>query len=213
MLHDTNQQQENLPADLATLHAVSRLLVSRHDVMVQSVNTDDFTSSKASMTHDMDLKTSPNNLFSVYNRAFVFNVHGRDMDLIFWLRCGPQIPAVLLYNAGLVFHRLALQDGSTATFLKALELYQMSKIVIENNAKNGYYMTELDVVLLALANNMGHCHSHFSNMEEVRICLERLLTIFFLSESSVLLTRDEYVFFYINILLAESRTPILAAAA
>lgn len=199
---------------MATLPAASRLLVSRHDVLIlHSVDTDDSTSSKVSMTDQMNLKTSPNNLFSVYNRAFVFNVHGRDMDLIFWLRCMPHIPAVLLYNAGLAFHRLALRDGCTATFRKALDLYEMSKIVLENNVVNGYYMTELDVVLLALANNMGHCHSHFNNMLEARICLERLLTIFFISDSSFLLTRDEYVFFYMNILLGESRSPILAAAA
>jgi hypothetical protein len=198
---------------LATLSAFLHLTMSRRDVIVHSVNTDNSTSSKVSMADEEDLKASPSNFFSIYNRAFVLNDHGRDIDLPLWLRCVPHIPAVLLYNAGLTYHRRAVSDGSTSMFVKALELYQMSKIFLENNANSGFYLIELDILLLALANNMGHCHSHFCNMTETRMCLEHMLTIFFRSESTVLLTKDEYVFFYINILLGVGRKPIFAAAA
>ena len=75
-------------------------------------------------------------------------------------------------------------------------------------------LTELDILRLALTNNMGHIHSHLSgSLGESLRCLERLLAVFFRSECKALMTKDEYVFFYINILLFVSRWPILAGAA
>ena len=102
---------------------------------------------------------------------------------------------------------------SVRTAYRDLAELDASKILLETNAKSGYYLSELDILLLALANNMGHCQSHFNSIDESRICLERMLAIFFLSDSTVLLTKDEYVFFYINIHLGISRAPIFAAAA
>jgi lipoprotein signal peptidase len=118
-----------------------------------------------------------------------------------------------LYNTGLVFHLLALQTGSTSIFLKALELYKLSMIILEDNAKNGFYVSELDILILALTNNMGHCHSHFNNLDDVSMCLQRICKVFLLSVSTVLLSDDEYVFFYRVTLTSPHRTPVLAPAA
>jgi hypothetical protein len=197
----------------STLPTMMRMVLSRVDVVIKSVPIDGPLCSLISMSEDANHKVSPGNYFSIYKRAFLMDVHDREMDLLGWLRCVPHMPAVLLYNTGLVFHLLALQTGSTSVFLKALELYKLSMIILEDNAKNGFYVSELDILMLALTNNMGHCHSHFHNLDDVSMCLERMSKVFLLSVSTVLLSDDEYAFFYRVTLMSPHRTPVLAPAA
>lgn len=205
--------QEFPALGFSTLPAMMRLTVCPVDVVIQSVPIDDSTNAVVTILEDMDHKISPGNYFTIYKRAFRLDNHGREMDLLGWLRCVPHIPAVVLYNTGLVFHRLAMQNGSSASFQKALELYQLSMIILESNAKNGFYVSELDILMLALTNNMGHCHSHFHHMEDAWLCLQRMCKVFLLSVSTVLFSQEEYEFFYRVILLGAHRTPVLAPAA
>jgi len=187
--------------------------------------------STVSMADESDLHTSPGNLYSVYNRPFIVNDHWRDMDVFVWAQSLPHVPAVLYYNAGLCCHRLACGSGSGASptniagnnpnaaqqstlyYQQALEFYNTAGRLLEGNARAGVYLTELDILLLAVTNNVGHIYSHFSSLDEARRCLERMLAVFILSDCKALMTKDEYVFFHINILLFVNRWPILAGAA
>jgi hypothetical protein len=180
-------------------------------VIIKSVNADDATSDKVNMADQIDLAGSPGNFFTVYNRAFVFCKTDTDLSRLF--QCFPYLSAVVLYNAGLTFHRLAVTEGSSRKYEKALEFYCQCKKMLDSNVAAGLHLMELDVLVMALANNMGYIYSHFFQLDESKHCLERMITCFFTFSSKVLLTRDEYVFFYMNILLLVNRRPVLAPAA
>lgn len=152
---------------------------------------------------------SNSSVFIIYMHAFVFEDHqDNDMDLLRWLRYVPHIPAVLLYNTGLVYHMLALQTGSIASLEKSLELYKSCQLLMESNATIGYYASELDNMILALRNNMGHCHMMLNQIDEARICLEEMSTIFLCSVSTVFLSNADFAFFYrvVALLVATIRT-------
>ena len=169
--------------------------------------------STVSMADEMDLHSSPGNLFSVYNRPFVVNQQWRGLDVFVWSQSLPHISTVLHFNIGLVYHRLACRSGASHHYYQALEWYENAALLLEGNALAGVYLIELDILLLAIMNNMGHVHSHFNNLEQAQHIMKRMLTVFFLSESKSLMTKDEYVFFYTNIVLSVQRFPLLAGAA
>jgi tetratricopeptide (TPR) repeat protein len=209
----TDQHAQPLTNDLESVSPLFLSITTQYNVMVQSVNLEPAPRSILSLLNDGDNNASPNNFFYLYKRAFIFDLRGQEANPLVWLRCMPQIHAVLLYNAGLAFHRLAAQNGSTPTFLKALEMYQMSQDLLESNTEYGLYASELDILRLALANNMGHCYSHFNNVDETRNCLERLLALFLFSASTILLTKEEYDFYHISILFGVCQKPIFSPAA
>lgn len=169
--------------------------------------------STVSMANERDLQTSPGNMFSVYDRPFVVNDQWRDADLLVWAQSLPHVPAVLHFNAGLCCHRRACRTALTADYRRALAFYVTAGRLLEANARAGGYLTEVDILLLAVANNVGHIYSHLSCWDGAQSCLDRMLAVFVLSECKALMTMDEYVFFHINILLFTSRWPILAGAA
>ena len=217
-----------LPLDGAALSLYLSSTLTRHELMVHSVNADaafDNCSccsgpknqpsilSTVSMADEMDLHSSPGNLFSVYNRPFVVNQQWRGMDVFVWSQSLPHISTVLHFNIGLVYHRLACRSGASHHYYQALEWYENAALLLEGNALAGVYLIELDILLLAIMNNMGHVHSHFNNLEQAQHIMKRMLTVFFLSESKSLMTKDEYVFFYTNIVLSVQRFPLLPGAA
>ena len=217
-----------LPLDGAALSLYLSSTLTRHELMVHSVNADaafDSCSccngpknqpsilSTVSMADEMDLHSSPGNLFSVYNRPFVVNQQWRGLDVFVWSQSLPHISTVLHFNIGLVYHRLACRSGASHHYYQALEWYENAALLLEGNALAGVYLTELDILLLAIMNNMGHVHSHFNNLEQAQHIMKRMLTVFFLSESKSLMTKDEYVFFYTNIVLSVQRFPLLPGAA
>ena len=217
-----------LPLDGAALSLYLSSTLTRHELMVHSVNADaafDSCScyngpknqpsilSTVSMADEMDLHSSPGNLFSVYNRPFVVNQQWRGLDVFVWSQSLPHISTVLHFNIGLVYHRLACRSGASHHYYQALEWYENAALLLEGNALAGVYLIELDILLLAIMNNMGHVHSHFNNLEQAQHIMKRMLTVFFLSESKSLMTKDEYVFFYTNIVLSVQRFPLLPGAA
>lgn len=130
-----------------------------------------------------------------------------------WLRSVPHIPAVILFNAGLVKHRQAIllcstttpktsttsSTSSTALFHEGLTLYKMAQHCLDCNAQSGYYVAELDVLSLALANNMGHVYSHFHEWDLVKACLEKMVLLFLFANTTFLLAGEEYEFFHTTI--------------
>lgn len=187
-----------------------------HETVVRTVNVDDESNDSANCLDDtLDDEGSPSNFFILYNRVFVFE------DVNFtqsnnWMRVLPHVPAVLHYNTALVWHRMALKLNSATHYSMALEKYNMAHNLIIRHAQMGIYHAHVcDVLLLALCNNMGQIHSHFFRLDNARLCCEELFAIFFLSsgENTRVLTKDEYVFFYMSILLTMNRRPILAPAA
>lgn len=175
-------------------------------------NTDDPSSDSAELK-DVNAEvssTSPSNFFTIYNRVFEFS----DMSLANWIEYGPHIPMILLYNTGLAWHRVAFRENSDAKYEIALQYYSVAHAKVIEYARLGIYHAEVcDLLMLGLFNNMGQIHSHFFRFYETRLCVEALFTVFFLIENKRVLTKEEYVFFYMNILLTVNRRPIFAPAA
>jgi hypothetical protein len=156
-------------------------------------------------TNTSFLSASPDNLFDFYNRAFVIspNIAG-GLPVIY----ESVTVAVLLYNTGLNCHGNAIRSGSSRELRRALQMYKMSlRIIQDNSSLHGEDM--LQVVLLALLNNMGCIHSHFYDWNEMNECREDLYSLF---ASSNNLTMEDYVFFSYVLLPSYHISPVPAAA-
>jgi hypothetical protein len=210
---------------VATLSAEIRASTTRETMVIRSVNSSS-RSTNGSSAHDPqrqpaivelpsreDLDVSPTNYFSFYNRFFVLDTEGKHRNLQLWLQCVPYLPAVLWFNSGLLLHRQAIRTGSTRLFWHALERYEMAMRFVQGYAQTGMILCEVDVLVMALANNMGYCYSHFNDMVQVKQCLERLFLLFMFAETTFLLHKTEFDFFHANILMGICRNHSLPAAA
>lgn len=180
--------------------------------VVHSVNVDERTSPRANFTIVDEHVTSPGNTFSLYNRAFVYCDHNASLDVRRWMACLSHVHAVLLYNAGLTFHRVALANGKSEHFDRALSLYNLSMSLLNENVRRGSYAPELDVVFLALFNNIGHIRCHYFQHEELAMCLEGLGAILYQTDSKFFLTKEEWVLFDMTLLATGRQSKVAPAA-
>jgi hypothetical protein len=159
-----------------------------------------------------DLNSSPSNHFSLFNRAFLIDVNRvASKTTMSRVRL---IPAVLLFNMGLVFCRKALESvNSKDAFRRANGFYQLSLRILEENLIFGFYSADCSLLLLALYNNIGFISSHFFEDKDSMVCAGRLLATFVCTDTPQLLSKEEYVFYYMNLLFLLNRSPIVAPAA
>jgi hypothetical protein len=191
------------------------------DVELFSVTMDGSTSRELASLQDMgSIIDISNNTFAFYGRLFAFEVH--HVNATTWGRCVPHIPSVLLYNAGLLLYQQGLRCGSLEDFSKALDLFQRSRAMLAVHLQRGVGMAGLDILLLAVANNMGHCYSHFQHTGKANLCVDLVYRV--LQHTSVrcqhshrnwayLTMRDDYEFFRLSILLGSNRRATLPPAA
>jgi hypothetical protein len=161
-----------------------------------------------------DPTASCNDFFTVYDRAFsVFEGGTRNMDVHTWLALIPCILPAIFYNIGLIYHRTAVRYGNTGGLAQALDLYSASLFLLGKNASAGLLKYQCNVLLLALYNNIGQIHSHFFNEAQTLFCRDRLISVFLATDYTRFLTKEEFIFFDMNILFAVRRWPIIAPAA
>jgi tetratricopeptide (TPR) repeat protein len=187
--------------------------IDNHQPTIKSVSVNEVTNSSiVSVPDDLDLTASPSNFFSVYNRAFVFR---EDTASTFeWLlRRQSILPAVLLYNIALIYHRRALQQVQANEYHRALHFYKLSLNVVEDHLNAGLHSSDYCLLKLALYNNIGYLASHFCNENETIIFGGRMLATFASVDCTRLLSKEEYVFFYMNLLFLLNRHPLCAPAA
>jgi hypothetical protein len=192
------------------------------DVELFSVTMDGSTSRELASLQDMgSIIDFSNNTFAFYGRLFAFEVH--HVNATTWDRCVPHIPSVLLYNAGLLLYQLGLRNGCLEDFSRALDLFQRSRAMLAVQLQRGLGVAGLDILLLALANNMGHCYSHFQHTGKAKLCVDLVYRV--LQHTGV--TRchnhrnwddlttmsDDYEFFRLSILLGSNRGAVLPPAA
>jgi hypothetical protein len=136
------------------------------------------------------LSTSPDNCFQFYSRAFVptpSSVNGEEVN-----DCA--MTAILLYNMALTYHSKAVRTGATKELYRALKLYRMSFDVLRENSDISCDM--VDLLLLALINNMGFIYSHFYDWDEMKKSQEVLYSLFMAScDLSSSLEAEDCVFF------------------
>jgi tetratricopeptide (TPR) repeat protein len=172
----------------------------------------DLNKSFVSIPDDRDLIYSPSNSFSVYNRAFVF-VEERT-SVLGWSRRMRLLPAVILFNLALIYHRKAVQTAlGSNDYDLAQQYYTTALHVVNENLKFDLYTPDYSLLMLAIYNNMGFICSHFFREHETMMIAGRMLATFASMDCSRLLVKDEYVFYYMNLLFLLNRHTIFAPAA
>jgi len=145
--------------------------------------------------------SSSSSLFSFFSEAFIGNIcenEGKDddnglCDVTDEQQGQPQQPttllnaetamsAALVYNMGLAFHMLGMNDSSgdrqREMFVKAVRMYQMMLAILGSKMEEGHpTLTSANGVKLYLAavNNLGVIHCHFFDISKARVCLDRLI--------------------------------------
>jgi hypothetical protein len=161
-----------------------------------------------------DPTASFNDFFTLYDRAFVvFEDWTRDMCVLTWLALIPCILPAIFYNIGLIHHRTAVRYDKTGGLLQALDFYSASLFLLGRHASAGLLKSQCNVLLLALYNNIGQIQSHFFNEAQTLFCRDQLISVFLQTDYTTFLTKEEFIFFDMNILFAVRRWPILAPAA
>jgi hypothetical protein len=188
---------------------------TEHEATAQTnVNTSTTTTNvvySVSIDHPLNspkinyLSTSPDNLFEFYNRAFVISSDAPNVDKEVYESI---ITAVVLYNMGLSCHRKAGRSGATRELHSALKLYEMSAKVIQDVPKLS--RDSVNVLVLALINNMGYIHSHFYDYTAIEQCRAFLYSLFMSSNTNDLTPEDCVFFSYV--LLRNDMSPMSPAA-
>jgi hypothetical protein len=186
---------------------VNANIVFRSVAVVDAVETEETAGS-------CDPSASCNDFFTIYDRAFsVFEDGTRDVDVLAWLVLVPCILPAIFYNVGLIYHRTAIRHAKTQGLSEALAFYTASLFLLGRSASDGLLKFECNVLLLAIYNNLGQIHSHFFNEAQTLFCRDQLISVFMSTDYTSCLTKEEFIFFYMNILFSVRRWPILAPAA
>jgi tetratricopeptide (TPR) repeat protein len=145
------------------------------------------------------MSSSPENMFVVFNRAFtLYEVHG----VMSSSAASTKVAATLLYNIGLAFHQMGIQENNTAALKKSLSTYQLAYKLLSEHCNDSFGC----LLLLALCNNMSHIHGHFFDLEEAKSFWDlttEILDCVSLVDSSVAI--DDFAFFVAEVLLFEGR--------
>jgi hypothetical protein len=155
--------------------------------------------------HDT-MSSSPENVFVVFNRAFTYHEeHGVLKSSADYTKA----TATLLYNMGIAFHQLGMQENNTAALKKSLYSYQMAYKILSQKCDDSFSC----LVMLALCNNMSHIHGHFFNLREAKsfsVLLTEILACVSLTGLSVAV--DDYDFFVSEAVIFEGRERELECA-
>ena len=168
------------------------------------------------LSEQTDLSSSSDDFFAIYDRALHMSLGSIPLTGVPSFYCN-LLAGVLLYNLGLAHHLDALQRGDSQMLAKALDFYSMSHITLTNDCSGlmDRHVELLSLGLLAIANNVGHIHAYFRNLEETKICggeLRRRLTTL-LCNNAVSDEDEEYVVFLLNMTFLSESELLCAPAA
>jgi tetratricopeptide (TPR) repeat protein len=156
---------------------------------------------------------SPSNCFKIFNKLFIFHDSQNEVNLINPYQLLPHVPAVVVYNMAMLYHREAITEGSHEKFEQAREKYLLALRLLEENVVWGIYSCQFNMLLLAIYNNLGHIYSHYWFIPGIVRCRDQMLVTFLQTDCVRLMTKDEYIFFYMNLLVTAHTCPKFATAA
>ena len=87
-----------------------------------------------------------------------------------------QLLVLLFFNMAVAHHHLGLRLGKSSELQIALQLYELAFSMVEGSRQVA--LGDQQVLLLAIYNNMGHCHSCFSNTAAMQACVDWIQKIF-----------------------------------
>jgi hypothetical protein len=150
--------------------------------------------------------------FSIFDRALV--IDDAELAAVSSIAGQDCTSAVVLFNTGLALHlhgrrEIRLQQTS---FKSALWFYKMAFEILERCLDSNDEVNRL--VYLAAINNMGHIYSHFCEGRETQHCLYLLQNMLVtMQNSDIDILSDEYLQFYMNVLILRGQEVAAAAAA
>jgi hypothetical protein len=97
----------------------------------------------------------------------------QDASLLFFQ---DQLLALLFFNMAVAHHHVGLRQGKSSELQTALYLYELAFSMVEGSRRMA--LGDRQVLLLAIYNNMGHCHSCFCNTDATQACVEWIQKIF-----------------------------------
>jgi tetratricopeptide (TPR) repeat protein len=150
--------------------------------------------------------------FALFDRGLVID----DADLATASSIAGQncMSAVVLFNTGLALYLEGRRDihSRQTCFKKALRFYKMAVEILESASDSNDEVNCL--VYLAAMNNMGHIYSHFCERREAQHCLQLIQSMLETVHSSAIdFQSDEYLPFYMNVLILRGQADAAAAAA
>jgi hypothetical protein len=148
--------------------------------------------------------------FSIFDRAFF--IHSSASASIYYREGQNFTTTVLLYNMGLAYQLLGMQDfpSRQRNLKKATKVYRMAAAILSKSGDDAN-----DLVFLAVSNNMGHIYSHFCDTQESQRCLDSLRAGLHAiqQDSKVEILEDEFRAFQMNVLIMHGQNKVTAAAA
>jgi hypothetical protein len=155
-----------------------------------------------------DMEMSPDSMFVMFNRAIILSPATPAAQSSAY---EATVESVLLYNMGLVYHREGAERGCSTLLRRALNVYRVALKSLSLHKNQAGRSRMIDLVLFALVNNMGHIHSHLFNKQGVdgcRRCLHQNLSTY-----ARILSKDDFAFFFMNLLVVKTELFQCAPAA
>jgi tetratricopeptide (TPR) repeat protein len=150
--------------------------------------------------------------FSIFDRAFF--IDNSAVASINSSEGQTYTTPVLLYNMGLAYQLLGMQDFPShhqqRNLKKAMKVYRMAAAKLKKSGDDASCR-----VSLAVSNNMSHIHSRFCDTQESQRCLNSLQEGLHAiqQDSNVEILEDEFRAFQMNVLIMRGQRAMAAAAA
>lgn len=115
-----------------------------------------------------DATFSPENVFQVFDLAFLLPTQHQDRD---------DTAVVILYNLGLVLHRIAILEGRQSILEKSLKIYSMAAALLLDEGLWNHRSSGLTLLHLATWNNQGFIYYYVLEHETAMLCAEQVRDI------------------------------------
>lgn len=119
------------------------------------------------------------------------------------------LTAVVTYNVGLAYHLLSINNGVHLMLAWANDFYFLAYASVSEYDSN--VGASLDMLLLALTNNIGHVNAVLDSWDKARICCDELARVLLRDEKYS--GREDYLVFYMNTLFSPQQHLWCAASA
>jgi tetratricopeptide (TPR) repeat protein len=146
------------------------------------------------------------NATSMYSCAMILAQTCQDCTSEYYIT---QASVAVLYNLAFMHHWRAIHLGISSGLPKALQLYSMALRIIPPKGN----LPDIENLVLAIWNNMGHIHSQQFQIDEARACFDRLR--FLLSHRAHLLywlPKRDYEIFLLSAMFQGSDLHLAPAA-
>jgi len=170
-------------------------------------------------THSVEgVDIAGNNVFELFNRGLHI-APNRELLGYNFEHVSPLFSIALLFNAGLANHIMGLQNCNSHMLTRALQMYCVAYDALTDMSQiQDGNASQLSLVFLALANNMGHIHSYFCQFSAAAIfCNEFLARLSTMQESGLQaetnITEEEIVIFKANMCFFDKLDHLAAPAA